>query len=317
MSTPPARRHRGGHDRRPLGRLGRLGRILGLAMLASTLLVVPPATTRHTPAGLVATGVARGVDHDERVVWILALGSDARPGQNITRQRADAIQMVGVNFATGDAVSIGVPRDSWVPIPGYGWNRVNEALTNGGVELMGRTVGNLVGVQPDYVFLTSFTGFKQMVGSIGGVTVNSTRAFTDDAMEGSIRRGRNTLKPWEALFFSRARHFLPRGDFDRSANQQEMLRAILRRVRLMQDRPGFMERALLSVAGNLTTDLSPTELYRLAQALTDIDPSTMPTCVLDGSYGVVNGASIVFPDVAQARRLGNEARDDARVERPC
>ena len=75
----------------------------------------------------------------------------------------------------------------------------------------------------------------------------------------------------------------------------------------MQDQPGFMERALLSVASNLTTDLSPAELYRLAQALTGIDPSTMPTCVLDGSYGSVNGASIIFPDVAQARRLGNEA----------
>ena len=66
------------------------------------------------------------------MLWILALGSDARPGQNITRQRADAIQMVGVNLETGDAVSIGVPRDSWVPIPGYGSDRVNAALTAGG-----------------------------------------------------------------------------------------------------------------------------------------------------------------------------------------
>ncbi len=308
MSTRAARTAR---------RTSRLTRLVGLAVLAPLLLAVPPASTGHTPSGLVATGLARGVDHDERMLWILALGSDARPGQNITRQRADAIQMVGVDVTTGDAVSIGVPRDSWVPIPGHGSGRVNSALTFGGPELMGRTVGNLVGVQPDYVFLTSFTGFKQMVGSIGGVTVDSRLAFRDDAMEGSIRKGRNTLKPWEALFFSRARHFLPRGDFDRSANQQELLRAILRRVRLMQDAPGFMERALLSVAQNLTTDLSPAALFRLAQALTAIDPSSMPTCVLDGSYGYVGGASIVFPDVAQARRLGDDARDDARFARGC
>lgn len=295
----------------------RLARALVLALLAATLLLVPPATTRHTPTGLVATGLARGVDHDERVVWILALGSDARPGQNVARQRADAIQMVGVNFATGDAVSIGIPRDSWVTIPGRGSDRINAALTYGGPELMGRTVGALVGVRPDYVFLTSFTGFKQMVGSIGGVTVDSRLAFRDDAMEGAIRKGRNTLKPWEALFFSRARHFLPRGDFDRSANQQEMLRAILRRVRLMEDRPGFLERALLSVSQNLTTGLSPAALYRLAQALTAIDPATMPTCVLDARYGWVGEASVVFPDRAQARRLGDDARNDARFDRPC
>lgn len=286
-------------------------------LLAALLLAVPGASLRETPAVLVGTAGARGIDHDERMLWILALGSDARPGETLTRTRADAIQLVGVNFATGRAVSIGIPRDSWVPIPGYGFNRVNAALTFGGPDLMGRTVGNLVGVQPDYVFITDFTGFKAMVGSIGGVTVTSRRAFTDDGMEGSIKRGRNTLKPWEALFFSRARHFLPNGDFDRSANQQELLRAILRRVREMQDRPGFMERAVLAAAGNLTTGLSPVELYRLAQALTDINPATMPTCVLDGEYATVNGASIILPDVAQARRLGDEARNDATLDRPC
>lgn len=296
---------------------GARGRHVVHLLLAVLLLGVPAATARVTPAVLVGTGVARGVDHDSGTVWILALGSDARPGQAVDRQRADAIQMVGVDFDSGRAVGIGIPRDSWVPIPGRGWGRVNSALTYGGPELMGRTVGNLVGVQPDYVFLTSFTGFREMVRSIGGVTVNSRLAFDDPNMEGSIRRGANQLQPWEALFFSRARYELPRGDFDRSAHQQELLRAILRRVRERQDDPGFMERALVSVAANIDTNLSPAELYRLAHALTVIDPSTMPRCVLRGSYGTVGGASIIFPDVAQARRLGNDARNDARFDRPC
>ena len=38
---------------------------------------------------------------------------------------------------------------------------------------MGRTVGNLVGVQPDYVFVTTFTGFRRLIQAIGGVTVDS------------------------------------------------------------------------------------------------------------------------------------------------
>jgi LCP family protein required for cell wall assembly len=291
--------------------------LLAKGLLVALLLGVPAATARDAPAVLVGTGIARGVDHDRGTVWILALGSDARPGQPVDRQRADAIQMVGVDLEAGRAVSIGVPRDSWVPIPGRGSGRVNSALTYGGPELMGRTVGNLVGVQPDYVFLTSFTGFREMVRSIGGITVNSRLAFDDPNMEGAVRRGANQLDPWEALFFSRARYELPRGDFDRSANQQELLRAILRRVRERQNDPGFMERALVAVAANLDTDLSPTELYRLAHALTAIDPATMPTCVLDGRYGTVGGASIIFPDVGQARRLGNDARNDARFDTGC
>ena len=47
---------------------------------------------------------------------------------------------------------IGIPRDSWVSIPGYGSDRINAALYYGGPQLMADTVGRTSsGVQPDYV----------------------------------------------------------------------------------------------------------------------------------------------------------------------
>jgi LCP family protein required for cell wall assembly len=250
-------------------------------------------------------------------VWILALGSDARPGQPPLRSRADAIQLVALDLDTGRGSVLGIPRDSWVPIPGYGSGRVNSAFTYGGPELMARTIGDLVGVRPDYVFATTFTGLRALVQSIGGVTVRSPRAFADPHMVGSIRRGPNRLNGFEALFFSRARYELPRGDFDRSANQQELLRAILREVRAGQDQPGFMERGVLAVMRHLYTDLPPRELYRLAQAATVVDPVRFRGCVLDGSFGDVGGASIIHPDQAQARRLVDEARKDATFGPGC
>jgi LCP family protein required for cell wall assembly len=290
--------------------------VLGL-VLACTAFVVPDSSLRVPSIALVRTDTVRGVDHPRDVIWILCLGSDARPGDMPLRTRADAIQMVGVNLDTGSGTVLGVPRDSWVDIPGHGYNRINAALYYGGPQLMGRTVGNLVGVQPDYVFVTTFTGFRRLIRAIGGVTVHSRLAFTDDNMLGNIHRGVNHLNGFQSLFFSRARHFLPRGDFDRSANQQEMLRAILRQVRSRQDEPGFMERSLLSVVKNLYTNLDPRELYTLAQNLTAIDPARFRGCVVNGSIGDVNGASIVFPDRAQAQRLGDDARNDARLDRGC
>jgi LCP family protein required for cell wall assembly len=296
----------------------RLRSLLALGVvLALTALVVPDSSIRVPSLALVRTDTVQGVDHSRDVIWILCLGSDARPGEMPLRTRADAIQMVGVNLRTGTGTVIGVPRDSWVDIPGHGYNRINAALYYGGPQLMGRTVGNLVGVQPDYVFVTTFTGFRNMIQAVGGVTVHSRLAFTDDNMPGNIHRGVNHLDGAESLFFSRARHFLPRGDFDRSANQQEMLRAILRQVRSREHRPGFMERSVLSVTKNLYTNLSPGELYTLAQSLTVVDPSRFRGCVVNGSIGDVNGASIVFPDRGQAQRLGDDARNDARLDRGC
>ena len=290
--------------------------LLGL-VLAVAAFVVPDASVRPMPAMLVKVDTATGVDHDKDMVWILALGSDARPGQAPLHTRADAIQLVGLNYKTGTAAGVGIPRDSWVDIPGHGFNRINAALYYGGPQLMADTVGRLVGVHPDYVFVTTFDGFKALVQSIGGVTVWSSMAFTDDNMEGSIRRGWNKLNGWQALFFGRARHFLPRGDFDRSAHQQELLRAILRKVRAQQDQPGFMERGVLAASRNLYTDLSPVQLYRLAQAATRIDPARFKGCVLNGTIGDVNGASIVFPDTAQAKRIGADIGHDARLDHGC
>src|SRR3712207_7822883 len=62
------------------------------------------------------------------------------------------------------------------PIPGVGSNRVNAALYYGGPQLMARTVGDLVGVQPDYVFTTSFTGLRNVIRSLGGVTVKDRKS---------------------------------------------------------------------------------------------------------------------------------------------
>jgi LCP family protein required for cell wall assembly len=293
-------------------RLGVLALVLVLAAL-----VMPGSSIRTGPMMLVRVDSAQGIDGADGVVWILALGSDARQGQPPLRTRADAIQLIGVNLRTGAGSIIGIPRDSWVPIPGHGSNRINAALTYGGPQLMASTVADLVGVQPDYVFTTTFVGFKAMIDSLGGVTVQSRLAFTDDNMIGEIEQGENRLNGFEALFFGRARHFLPRGDFDRSENQQELLRGIVRELRVKQDEPGFMERGALSVMRHLYTDLSPTELYRLGHAATGIDPSRLRGCVLDGAYGTVDGASIIFPDTAQARRLGDEARTDGTFDGGC
>lgn len=300
--------------RTPLAR-----RVGGAATALVLLLALPDAAPSPVTASLVKLSTAKGVDggHPDYVVWILALGSDARPGQPVLRSRADAIQLVGVNLRTGHGTVIGIPRDSFVPIPGFGSNRINAALTYGGPRLMGEAVANLVGVRPDYVFTTSFTGFRAMVQNIGGITVDSRLGFSDPNMIGRIEQGENRLNGFEALFFSRARYNLPRGDFDRSANQQEALRGILRQVRDREDRPGFMERALFSVLRNIETEVSPRELYRLAQALTEVKPRRLRGCVLNGSFGNVGGASIIFPDVAQARRLGDQARRDGRLDGPC
>ncbi|CAA9324485.1 MAG: hypothetical protein AVDCRST_MAG36-423 [uncultured Nocardioidaceae bacterium] len=291
-----------------------------LALVVGAVGLIVPGPTVTGDAVLVGVDTATAVahpDHPDDVVWVLALGSDARPGEDPLRSRADAVQLVGVDLSEGRGAVIGIPRDSWVPLPGLGHDRVNAGLERGGPQLMAETVADLVGIRPDYVLTTTFGGLKGLVRTLGGVTVDSRLAFTDDNMAGAVRVGRNSLDDEGALFFARARHYLPRSDFDRSANQQELLRGLLRGLRARTDEPGFVERAVVSAVGRLRTDLGPAELYRLAHAATQVDPDRVQGCVVRGTYGFAGTASVVFPDVAQARRLGADARDDAHFDGGC
>ena len=285
-------------------------------VLALTALVVPQSSVQSSEVSLVKIRHARGVaTGGADVVWILAVGSDARPGQAMTRARGDALQMVGINTRTGAATAIGVPRDSWVSIPGHGREKINSALYFAGPRGMAGAMGNLIGIEPDYVMVTRFPFFEDMVDEIGGITVTNPRRFSDPNLKKEgFAKGRIRLDGYHAMAFSRIRYGLAGGDFDRSANQQRTLRGIHARIRAQADVPGFIERGVMTVLEHTDTNASPAELFELAQAVAQVDPSKITTCVVRGRIGFVGAASVVFPDVAQARRLGRQARSDAQLQ---
>ena len=292
-------------------RLATVGLVLALAAF-----LVPDSAVKSTEMTLVRVQSASGVDVTPDVIWILAVGSDARPGEDMTRTRGDALQLVGMNTRTGAATAIGIPRDSWVPIPGHGSNKINAALYFGGPQTLGEAVGNLVGIQPDYVFVTRFKFFQALIGDIGGIEVRNPRAFSDPHLKpAGFEAGKIRLGGYDAMAFSRIRYNLPSGDFDRSANQQRVLRGIQARVHDRAHVPGFLERGVLSVMQHLHTDLPPSELFRLAQAMAQVDPRKITSCVVQGGIGNIGGASVVLPYVEQARRYGDAARQDATISR--
>lgn len=299
------------------GTLRRVGGTVALAgVLGLTLLALPDDTTHAPDTLLVATEQAKGIDIGRDVIWVLAVGSDARPGEDMTRSRGDAIQMVGINTKTGAAAILGVPRDSWVNIPGHGMNKINSALYFGGPKVFGQTVGNLVGIQPDYVFITRFEKFQSMVNEIGGINIYNPFFFSDDPIKPKgFQAGHIHLTGYQAMAYARIRHALLRGDFDRSAHQQVVVKAIQRKVRRNSDRPGFIARGVLSATKNLHTDLSPVELFKFGHALADIDPAKVTNCVVQGGIGNINGQSVVLPFVEMARRMGEDAKKDAVISK--
>lgn len=285
------------------------------ALLAGLAVVVPDAAQSPARFALMRVSAVHGVDAADSVVWILALGSDARPGQPILGSRSDAIQLVGIDARTHRAVTIGVPRDSYVDIPGAGRDKINAAMVYGGPRATAAAVAGLTGITPDYVFVTSFRGLISMVGGINGIRAKVTYNMNDQGQV--FRPGMHRFTGVEALAFARIRYGLPRGDFDRSMDQGQLLKGGLATVRGKLNRPGFVERALGLFARYTDTNLGPVELYRLARTVLEVNPARVRVCVLAGSTGTAGAASVVFPDVAATRALAADVRHDARVDSGC
>ena len=232
---------------------------------------------------------------------ILVIGSDARPGQSVTRSRADSLHLVGVNPRRNKASVVGIPRDSYVPIPGAGAEKINASLFFGGPQRTVQTVERLTGARIDGYVLTGFLSFRRLIRLVGGLEIRVPYPISDRYSGAHFRKGRTRVSGRGALAFSRNRHDAPGGDFGRSLNQGRLLIAALTEFRRdVRKDPVELFRWLSAGARTVQTDLSLDAMLQLALAGISIEPGRVHNRVVSGSGGTVGGASVI--------RLGSSAR---------
>lgn len=246
---------------------------------------------------------------------VLALGSDARPGvcMPVERCLADSIHLITVNRDQGAATVLGFPRDSYVNIPGFGQGKINEALHDGGPELLVRTVEEVTGIPIDYYLLTSFQGLPRMVKEIGGLEVDVPYPMSDESSGAVFDAGPQVLQGREVLAFSRNRKDTPNGDFSRSENQGLVFLGALQQLHAQfRKNPAVLFTWILAGVQNMQTDLSFAELFDLALTALTVDPDRVENLVVPGGIGTAGTASIVVISDA-AEEIYRDLEDDGLI----
>jgi LCP family protein required for cell wall assembly len=168
--------------------------------------------------------------------WLI-VGSDSRSGLDETRRRelgtgqaagrrADTMMLLHIPRGTGKPVLVSLPRDSYVPIPGRGRNKLNAAYAFGGPQLLSRTVEEVTGIRLDRYMEIGFDGFATIVDAVGGVEICPKTAMRDPLAGLNVKAGCQQANSRTALAYVRARHS-GRGDLDRVQRQQEFLGALI------------------------------------------------------------------------------------------
>jgi LCP family protein required for cell wall assembly len=171
---------------------------------------------------------------------VLVIGTDQRPkgskepGAFAGGIRSDTMMLWRIGGGTSRRLSI--PRDTVVPIPGYGETKINAAYSYGGPALAIKTVQNLTGVKINHLIIVDLANFPKFIDAIGGVTVTTGRICSE--ISGGVQNGGFSLflKPGshhltgiQALTLARTRENscnAASNDLTREAYQQKILNAI-------------------------------------------------------------------------------------------
>jgi LCP family protein required for cell wall assembly len=222
---------------RPPRRRGRWGRRLFTVLLVLFLVVVGFGIWVDTSLNRTAAVPVDNAGSGSGTNWLI-VGSDSREGLTAQQekelatggdvgQRTDTIMLL--HSGSNGAVLVSLPRDSYVPIPGHGSNKLNAAYAFGGAPLLISTVEKATGLRIDHYAEIGFNGFVGAVDAVGGVDMCVPEAIKDPKAALNIKAGCQTLDGAAALGYVRTRA-TARSDFDRVERQRAFLSALVKKA---------------------------------------------------------------------------------------
>jgi len=227
---------------------------------------------------------------------VLLIGADQRPNEGTFN--TDTLIVASIDPRTKQVALFSLPRDTVdVPLPPgpaqavYGTVpcKINSLWTTAtgrpdlfpgtkgqrGYQALKDTLGYLYGMDISYYVEVNFDGFRKVVNSVGGVTINVQFPVLDDAFpvgRGVLGRvyipaGIQHMTGSQALVYARSRHGSI--DFDRSQRQQRVLVSLKDQTNvsaLLPKLPDLVQALKTAIHSDMPVDQLPS-LLRLADGV--------------------------------------------------
>lgn len=243
-------------------------------------------------------------------ILVLGKGGDNHPGGQLT----DTIQVIMINHADNRIAMVSLPRDLQIKTASGGINKLNSAYSSGyesekdktkkaeaGAKAASDKVSDILGVDIHYYITVDFIGFKDLVDSLGGVTVDVEKdlydpyypkdSFTSDGSyvktdaytTVSIKAGEQEMDGITALRYARSRETT--SDFDRASRQQNLLYSIKEKALSLGvlANPQKVSNMLESIGNHIKMSFNLSELKELISFVNKMDKEKLITEVVDNN----------------------------------
>lgn len=245
-------------------------------------------------------------------------------GDVTARSRSDVNILATINPKTHQILLVSTPRDYFVPLSIS--DGMPDKLTHAGiygVDVSKDTIGMLYDMDVDYFFRVNFSGFEDIINSLGGITVYSDYEFAVDGYY--YTQGENYLDGASALRFARERYSFNAGDRQRGRNQMAVIQGVINKA-MSPDILKNYSSLLQSIEGNFQTSV-PYDLVAslVRDQLNGGGSWNVVTYSVDGTggseipYSMGQYAYVMYPDestVATAKDLIQQVYNGQEITAP-
>lgn len=261
-----------------------------------------------------------GENKDRINILLIGVGGKGHPGGTL----ADTIMLMSIKPKEKQVAFLSIPRDFYAKLPDGSYGKINSVhsygemyykKTGGGPVALSKTVAEITGQPVDYYIRGDFLGFKKIVDTLGGVTVNVDKAlydpyYPDERMVGyapfKIKKGIQQMDGTTALKYARSREST--SDFDRARRQQQVMVAIKDKagsLGILSNPKKIVD--LINVLGDhIYTNFSLDELTRLISIAKDVDSTKIKQVVLsNASDGLLVSSSGTSAGYVLKPKTGN------------
>ena len=244
---------------------------------------------------------------------LLLMGIDST-GEDLEKNaiaNGDTMIVITFNPKTLNATILSIPRDSYVPIacwPGKAKNKITHSASYGN-DCIINTIEDFLEIDIDYYAKINFKGLVKLVDALGGVDINVEQELCTDNSDRSgdicVHPGYQTLDGEHALVYARNRKQLVNGDFGRNAHQQELIIAMVNKMKNIKNVKTFMN-ILNTVSNSIDTNLTTKQMlsfYDIAKDLMKNANENAQIINIDQLY--LEGASKMIYDKSVKMKLYN------------
>lgn len=236
-------------------------------------------------------------------------GIDSRSGMTDS-SLSDVNIVATINTNTKQILLVSTPRDYYVPLSIS--NGVCDKLTHAGtygVEVSRDTLAMLYDIDIDYYFRIDFSGFKEVIDGLGGITIVSDYTFDSQNVKGyHFDEGENFVDGEAALAFVRERYSFSEGDRQRGRNQMAVIKGVVNKMA----ESNVLENVytvIKEISDDYKTDIPVTKMISLAaKYLKDADAWNVVSYSVDGTgdsrsgYSMSTPAYVMIPDMTTVEK---------------